>query len=51
MVTDTPGNATISVVVCAYTDARRALLDNSIESILAQLGASDQLVVDARRRT
>ena len=45
MVTDTPGDATISVVVCAYTDARRALLDNSIESILAQLGASDQLVV------
>lgn len=43
--TSTPGDTTISVVVCAYTDARRELLDNSIESILAQLGPGDQLVV------
>lgn len=35
----------ISAVVCAYTDARRELLDNSIEAILAQLGPRDQLVV------
>lgn len=35
----------ISTVVCAYTDARRELLDNSIEAILDQLGPSDQLVV------
>ena len=45
MVSSTPGETTISVVVCAYTDARRELLDNSIESILAQLGTADQLVV------
>lgn len=38
-------DVTISAVVCAYTDARRELLDNSIESILAQLGPGDQLVV------
>jgi glycosyltransferase involved in cell wall biosynthesis len=31
--------------VCAYTDARRELLDNSIEAVLAQLGPGDQLVV------
>lgn len=36
---------TISAVVCAYTDARRELLDNSIEAILDQLGPKDQLVV------
>lgn len=36
---------TISAVVCAYTDARRELLDNSIEAILAQLRPDDQLVV------
>lgn len=35
----------ISAVVCAYTDARRELLDNSIEAILDQLGPRDQLVV------
>lgn len=36
---------TISAVVCAYTDARRELLDSSIEAILAQLRPDDQLVV------
>ena len=36
---------TISVVICAYTDARRELLDNSIEAVLAQLRPGDQLVV------
>ncbi|MCB1286176.1 MAG: glycosyltransferase family 2 protein [Mycobacterium sp.] len=36
---------TVSAVVCAYTDARRELLNNSIESILAQLRPDDQLVV------
>ena len=36
---------TISVVICAYTDARRELLDNSIEAVLAQLRPTDQLVV------
>ena len=36
---------TVSTVVCAYTDARRELLNNSIESILAQLRPDDQLVV------
>lgn len=45
MMVSTPGEPSVSVVVCAYTDARRALLDNSIESILAQLGPNDQLVV------
>lgn len=43
--TNTSGDVTVSAVVCAYTDARRELLDNSIESILAQLGPGDQLVV------
>ncbi len=43
--TSTQPEATVSVVVCAYTDARRELLDNSIEAILAQLGPADQLVV------
>ncbi len=38
-------DVTISAVVCAYTDARRELLDNSIEAIAAQLGPGDQLVV------
>lgn len=38
-------DVTISAVVCAYTDARRELLDNSIEAILAQLRPDDQLVV------
>lgn len=38
-------DVSVSAVVCAYTDARRELLDNSIEAILAQLGAEDQLVV------
>jgi glycosyltransferase involved in cell wall biosynthesis len=36
---------TISAVICAYTDARRALLDASIEAVLEQLRAGDQLVV------
>lgn len=36
---------TISAVVCAYTDARRELLDASIDAILAQLQPGDQLVV------
>lgn len=36
---------TISVVICAYTDARRELLDNSINAVLAQLRPDDQLVV------
>ncbi len=38
-------DVSVSAVVCAYTDARRELLDNSIEAILAQLSAEDQLVV------
>ncbi|MCH9734868.1 MAG: glycosyltransferase [Actinomycetia bacterium] len=38
-------DVSVSAVVCAYNDARRELLDNSIEAILAQLGAEDQLVV------
>ncbi len=43
--TSTSGDVTISVVVCAYTDDRRQLLDNSIEAVLAQLRPDDQLVV------
>lgn len=43
--TSTPADVTISVVVCAYTDARRELLDSSIEAVLDQLGPGDQLVV------
>lgn len=35
----------ISTVVCAYTDERGELLDGSIESILAQLGPRDELIV------
>ena len=35
----------ISTVVCAYTDARKELLDGSIEAVLAQLRQGDQLVV------
>jgi glycosyltransferase involved in cell wall biosynthesis len=38
-------NVTVSTVVCAYTDARRELLDGSIEAVLAQLRPGDQLVV------
>jgi glycosyltransferase involved in cell wall biosynthesis len=38
-------DVTISAVICAYTDARRALLDASIEAVLEQLRAGDQLVV------
>ncbi len=38
-------DVTVSAVVCAYTDARRELLDGSIEAILAQLQPGDQLVV------
>ncbi len=38
-------DVTVSAVVCAYTDARRALLDSSIDAILEQLGSEDQLVV------
>lgn len=38
-------DVTVSAVVCAYTDARRELLNSSIEAILAQLRADDQLVV------
>lgn len=38
-------DVTISAVICAYTDARRELLDNSIEAVLAQLRPGDQLVV------
>ncbi len=38
-------DVTISAVVCAYTDARRALLDGSIESISAQLQPGDELIV------
>ncbi len=45
MTTPDQADLTVSVVVCAYTDARRELLDNSLESILAQLGPGDQLVV------
>lgn len=43
-----PGNnpdVTVSVVICAYTDERKELLDGSIEAVLDQLGAEDQLVV------
>ena len=38
-------DVTVSTVVCAYTDARRVLLDNSSEAILEQLQPGDQLVV------
>lgn len=38
-------DVTASVVVCAYTDARIELLNMSIEAVLQQLGAEDELVV------
>lgn len=40
-----PSDVTISAVICAYTDARRELLDASIEAVLDQLRPGDQLVV------
>ena len=40
-----PSDVTISTVICAYTDARRELLDASIEAVLNQLRHGDQLVV------
>jgi len=40
-----PSEATVSAVICAYTDARRELLDASVEAVLDQLRPGDQLVV------
>ncbi len=40
-----PADVTVSAVICAYTDARRELLDASIEAVLDQLRPGDQLVV------
>jgi len=37
--------AAVSVVVCAYTDARRELLTMCIETILDQLSSEDELVL------
>jgi glycosyltransferase involved in cell wall biosynthesis len=39
------GDVTISVVVCAYTTARHELLKMSLDSVIQQLGANDQLIV------
>ena len=40
-----PSELTVSAVICAYTDARRELLDASVEAVLDQLRPGDQLVV------
>lgn len=37
--------ATLSVIVCAYTDARWGLLVDGIDALLAQLDADDELIV------
>lgn len=36
---------TVSVVVCAYSAARRSLLDRCLDSILGQLAPGDELIV------
>lgn len=38
-------HATVSVIVCTYTDRRADLLVGSIESILGQLNAGDELII------
>lgn len=40
-----PSDVSISVVIRAFTDERRELMDSCIEAVLKQLGPSDQLVV------
>jgi glycosyltransferase involved in cell wall biosynthesis len=42
---ETATSPDVTVVVCAYTDDRKDLLDQSIEAIHEQLGTEDQLVV------
>jgi glycosyltransferase involved in cell wall biosynthesis len=44
-ITPLRSDVAVSVIVCAYTDARRELLTMCIESILDQLSSEDELVL------